>query len=517
MTVQFTSQGPRGHGHLNGIGGGENDHVLIIGAGFAGIGMAIRLKQSGIEDFTILERSDRIGGTWRDNTYPGIACDVPSHLYSYSFEPNPGWSRFFAPQKDILAYLEHCADKYDVRKHMRFSSEVTGASFDERAGMWTVRLADGSSLTARVVVSGSGHALTKPVYPDVPGRSTFRGKSMHSARWDHGYSLKGKAVAVVGTGASAIQIIPSIASEVGRMHVMQRTASWVQPRPDRAISAREQKAMRDRPYLQQVMRRGIYWFLEGMAVGYVVEPRLNRIRELTAMRFLRKSVRDPELRAKLTPKFRLGCKRILLSNDYYRVLQQDNVELVTEPIAEIREHSIVTKDGKERPVDAIIYATGFEASEAKPPFSILGRGGVDLQSVWRDGISAYSGTTIAGFPNAFLLLGPNTGLGHSSMIFMMESQFAYVLDAVKTIRARRLKYVDVRSDVEREYNDKLQKRLAGTVWNAGGCASWYLTSTGRNTISWPGFTFEFRLMLRRFDAENYVLAPRSEPVHAAAG
>ncbi|HEX4447616.1 MAG TPA: NAD(P)/FAD-dependent oxidoreductase [Polyangiaceae bacterium] len=523
MAAQFTSRelpfhaaGPADPSRATGTGGGENDHVIIVGAGFAGIGMAIRLKQSGIEDFTILERSDRVGGTWRDNTYPGIACDVPSHLYSYSFEPNPDWTRFFAPQKDILAYLERCADKYDVRRHMRFSAEVTGASFDERNGMWTVRLGDGSEMTARVLVSGSGHALTRPVYPDVPGRTTFRGKSMHSARWDHDYSLEGKAVAVVGTGASAIQIIPSIAAEVGRMHVMQRTASWVQPKPDRPISARAQKVMRERPYLQAAARRGIYWLLESMAVGYVVQPRLNRIRELTSLRFLRKNVRDPGLRAKLTPKFRLGCKRILLSNDYYRVLQQDNVELVTEPIAEIREHSIVTRDGKERPVDAIVYATGFETSEAKPPFPITGRGGADLHGVWRDGISAYRGTTIPGFPNAFLLLGPNTGLGHSSMIFMMESQFAYVLDALKTIRARRLKYVDVRSDVERSYNDRLQKRLAGTVWNAGGCASWYLTSTGRNTISWPGFTFEFRRMLRRFDAENYILAPRSEPAYAAA-
>jgi cation diffusion facilitator CzcD-associated flavoprotein CzcO len=243
----------------------------------------------------------------------------------------------------------------------------------------------------------------------------------------------------------------------------------------------------------------------------VVEPRLNRLRELTALRYLRDNVSDPALRAKLTPKFRLGCKRILISSDYYRVLQQDNVELVTDAIAEVREHSIVTGDGKERPVDAIVYATGYEAAEVKPPFPIVGRGGVDLGDVWRGGVMAYAGTTISGFPNAFLLVGPNTTLGHSSMIFMMESQFAYVLDAIRTIRSRRLKYVDVRRDVEVRYNEQLQKRLAGTVWNSGGCASWYFSSSGRNTVTWPGFTFEFRLKMRRFDTESYVLAPRSEP------
>src|SRR5580704_694857 len=488
------------------------NEVLIIGAGFAGLGMAIHLKQAGIHDFTILERADRVGGTWRDNTYPGIACDVPSHLYSYSFEPNPSWSRLFAPQAEILAYLEHCADKYGVRQHIRFGTAVTGASFDERTGLWAVRTSDGSTLNARVVVSGSGLALSKPVLPDVPGRERFRGKTLHSARWDHDYSLAGKTVAVVGTGASAIQIIPSIASDVGRMHVFQRTASWVQPKPDRLFTDRQKKLLRDLPPLQTLVRYAIYWTLESMAVGYVVEPRLNRLRELASLRYLRESVSNPALRAKLTPNCRRGCKRILISSDYYRVLHQDNVELVTDSIAEIRERSFVTSDGKERPVDAIIFATGYEAAEVKPPFPIVGRAGRDLGEVWRDRVMAYAGTTISGFPNAFLLVGPNTTLGHSSMIFMMESQFAYVLDAIRTIRSRRLKYVDVRRDVEVRYNEELQKRLARTVWNSGGCASWYFSKSGKNTVTWPGFTFEFRLKMRRFDTESYVLAPRSEAV-----
>jgi cation diffusion facilitator CzcD-associated flavoprotein CzcO len=506
--------------HLDGSAGGDTDHVLIVGAGFAGLGMAIRLKQAGIHDFTILERSERLGGTWRDNTYPGVACDIPSHLYSYSFEPNPNWSRLFAPQEEILAYLEHCADKYAVRPHIHFAAAVTGASFDERSGVWTVTTSQGTTLRARVLVSGSGHALSQPVYPDVPGRERFRGKTMHSARWDHTYSLAGKTVAVIGTGASAVQIVPSIAGEVARLHVFQRTAAWVQGKPERIFTARQQQLFRDRPYLQKLVRGAIYGAFETLALGYIVEPRLNRLRELACLRFLRESVPDPAIRAKLTPNFRLGCKRILISNDYYSVFQREHVDLVTEPIAEIREHSIVTADGIERPVDAIVYATGFETAQAKPPFPIAGRAGVELKDVWRDGVIAYAGTTIAGFPNVFLLVGPNTILGHSSMIFMMESQFAYVLDAIRTIRSRRLKYVEVRRDVEAAYNDKLQKRLARTVWSTGGCVSWYMTRSGRNTVTWPGFTFEFRFMMRRFDPNSYVLAPRSEPlsgeVHATA-
>ena len=415
----------------------SNDAILIVGAGFAGIGMAIRLKQAGIHDFTVLERADRLGGTWRDNTYPGAACDVPSHLYSYSFEPNPSWSRRFAPQGEILAYLEHCADKYGVRRHIRFGTSVTGASFDEHSGLWTVQINDSDALTARVLVSGSGHRLSRPMYPNIVGRDEFRGKTMHSARWDHDYPIEGKRVAVIGTGCSAIQIVPSIAPTVGRLHIFQRTASWLLPKPDRGIPPRVQVVFRRRPLVQKIARSVIYWVLEAFAVGYVLCPRLNAIRERRALRYLERSIRDPALRAKLVPKFRLGCKRILISNDYYAALQRENVELVTDGIAEIREHSIVTSDGTEHPVDAIVYATGFETVEAKPPFAIRGRGGHDLRDASRDGIEAYLGTSIAGFPNLFLLVGPNLVLGHSSMIFMMESQFAYVLDALRTLRTGR--------------------------------------------------------------------------------
>ncbi|MEB2310338.1 MAG: NAD(P)/FAD-dependent oxidoreductase [Sorangiineae bacterium] len=489
----------------------RNDHVLIIGSGFAGIGLAIRLKQAGIEDFTILERAESLGGTWRDNTYPGVACDVPSHLYSFSFEPNPTWSRFFAPQSEILAYLERCADKYGVRPHIRFGVAAEGASFDEQTGLWTVKTSDGQSLEARVVVSGSGHALSRPIYPDLPGRDTFAGKSMHSARWDHDYALEGKTVAVVGTGASAIQIAPAIAPKVKQLFVFQRTPGWLLPKPDRAISPREQSVYRRYPALQKAFRAGIYSALESMAIGYVVEPRLNRIREEHALLYLRRKVKDPALRKKLTPSFRLGCKRILLSNDWYDTLQRPNVALVAEPITEVRAGSLVTRDGAEHHVDAIAWATGFEAAEARPPFAVQGRGGRDLATTWKDHAEAYLGTTISGFPNLFLIIGPNLGLGHSSMVLMMESQFAYVVDAIKTLRARKLDFVDVRPEVAARYNDALQARLAGTVWNSGGCSSWYLTRTGKNTTAWPGFTFEFRWKTRRFDVENYELGAQDVP------
>ena len=488
----------------------ETYEVLIVGAGFAGIGIAIRLQQEGFHDFLILERANEVGGTWRENTYPGVACDVESHLYSYSFEPNPSWTRQYAPQKEILEYLRHCADKYGIRKRIRFGSGVTAASFDERAGMWSVQTSDGATLRARVVVSGSGHALTRPVFPDIKGRESFKGKSMHSAQWDHTYSLEGKDVAVVGTGASAIQIVPSIASKVRKLKVFQRTPPWIIPKLDHAIKPERRAQFARFPALQKLARGTIYWQHELMALGFVVEPRILELASRLGKRYLTKSVRDPVLREKLTPHYTMGCKRVLPSNEYYPAVTRENVELVTDPIVEIREHSIVTKGGTERPVDAIVFATGFEAAEAGPPFSIKGRGGRELADAWKDGIEAYKGMSVTGFPNLFLIIGPNCGLGHSSMIYMMESQFEYIVDAVRVMRDRRLKYVDVRADAQAQYNEWLQARLAKTVWNTGGCKSWYLTRSGKNTTAWPGFTFEYRLRTRRFDAGKYELVPRVE-------
>ncbi|MBI3558444.1 MAG: NAD(P)/FAD-dependent oxidoreductase [Deltaproteobacteria bacterium] len=477
--------------------------VLIIGSGFAGIGMGIRLKRAGIKNFVILERAASVGGTWRENTYPGMACDVESHLYSFSFEPNPNWTRAFAPQREILAYINHCADKYGIRAHIRFNTAATGATFDEKSGVWRVQTSTGETFEAQVVISASGHALSRPIYPDIPGRDSFTGQSMHSGKWNHDYALEGKTVAVIGTGASSIQIVPAIASKVDRLLVFQRTAPWILPKPDPKFTPRQKAAFRRFPRLQLLARNFIYWKRELLASGFVLNASILKLGSKMAMRHMQAAVRDPVLREKLTPNYTMGCKRILPSNDYYPAIARENVRLVTNGISEIHPHAVVTRDGKEHRVDAIIYATGFEAAEAKPAFPIVGRNGRDLADAWKNGIKAYKGTTVSGFPNFFLIIGPNCGLGHSSMILMMESQFSYILGAIKTLRRRKLKYLDVRSEVEAHYNDRLQARLAKSVWNTGGCNSWYLTRGGKNTTAWPGFTFEYRLRTRHFDAGSY--------------
>jgi len=475
--------------------------VLIIGSGFAGLGMAIRLKQAGIHDFAVLEQADDVGGTWRDNHYPGAACDVQSHLYSFSFEPWPEWTREFAPQREILTYLRHCADKYGIRPHIRFGTRATGARFDEGTGLWEVRTDDGKTIRARVLVPGCG-PLSRPSLPDIPGLESFQGKTMHSARWDDAYPLEGKTVAVIGTGASAIQIVPAIAPRVGQLFVYQRTAPWIMEKPDGEIPAWKRSLFRRVPAAQRLARGRIYWTRELLAAGFVLEPRILKVAERVSKRYVASKVASPALRAKLTPSYRMGCKRILPTNDYLPALQRANVELVTDGIAEVRARSIVTKDGRERPVDAIVLATGFEAAEQCAPFEVLGRDGQDLNTVWRDGAEAYLGTSVAGFPNLFLLIGPNTGLGHTSMIVMIEAQIAYVLDAIRRIRDRGLRLVDVRPDAQAAYNARIQERLAKTVW-ASGCMSWYLTRTGKNTTIWPGFTVEFRWRTRRFVPAAY--------------
>jgi cation diffusion facilitator CzcD-associated flavoprotein CzcO len=486
----------------------RTDHVLIIGTGFAGIGMGIRLKQAGFHDFTILEQADGVGGTWRDNHYPGAACDVPSHLYSFSFEPNPRWSRSYAMQSEILAYLEHCTDKYGLRPHLRLETGVTRATFDERAGVWDVEATDGVPRRARALVSGCG-GLSKPSLPDIPGLATFEGKTFHSARWDHHVPLEGKRVGVIGTGASAIQIVPEIADKVASLKVFQRTPPWILPKPDRAISPAERGMYRRAPALQKLARTGLYWQHELRALAFVVQPKILEMRaEPEALRYLRSRVKSAELRAKLTPKYRMGCKRVLMSNDYFEALQRAHAEVVTDPIAEVRAGGILTRDGKERPLDALVLATGFHAADAAAPFEVRGRSGRDLNVAWRDGAEAYLGTTVAGFPNLFLLVGPNTGLGHNSMVFMIESQIEYTLDCLRTMENRRLKFVDVRPDAQSAYNAQIQSKMAKTVWSTGGCTSWYTTKDGKNTTLWPGFTVEFRLRTRRFDPAPYELGPR---------
>ena len=489
--------------------------AIIIGSGFAGIGMAVAFKQAGLHDFVILERAQDVGGVWRDNSYPGAACDVPSHLYSFSFEPNPNWSRTFAPQAEIHAYLRHCARKYALAPHIRFGAEVAHAQYDEPHSVWRVTLADGTTLSAALLISGTGQ-LSRPAFPNLPGMETFKGHTFHSAHWDHGYALSGKRVAVVGTGASAIQFVPQIAPKAGRLDLYQRTPPWILPKPDREVSRAEHWLFRHLPFTQKLMRTGIYWMLESRVLGFVVNPKLMKAVELMARRHIKRRIADPILRDKVTPDYTIGCKRVLVSNDYYPSLTRQNVDVITTGVARIEPNAVVTTDGTRREVDCLIFGTGFHATDPFPRGAVLGTGGVDLVDAWGGGAEAYLGTTVAGFPNFFMVVGPNTGLGHSSMVFMIESQVAYVVDALKSMRAHRVAAIDVRPDVQRRFNDGLQKRLAHAIWSEGGCVSWYLDpKTGKNTTLWPGFTWQFRRATAHFRLADYrtraLPAPKGTP------
>jgi cation diffusion facilitator CzcD-associated flavoprotein CzcO len=494
----------------------ENGHtrIAIAGSGFAGIGMGIRLKQQGIDDFVILERAGDLGGTWRDNTYPGCACDVPSHLYSFSFEPNPNWSSTFSPQSEIWDYLRRCSDKYGVTPHIRYEHELLDAAWDEERQLWEIGTAQGS-LTADVLVSATG-GLSEPKLPDIPGIESFEGAHFHSARWDHDHDLTGERVAVIGTGASSIQFVPEIQPKVGKLLVFQRTAPWVVARRDRPLRAWERAVYRAFPQLQLAMRASIYWARELILLGFR-RRRVGRLTEVVARKHLESQVPDPELRAKLTPPYRMGCKRVLISNDYYPALQQPNAELVTEPIHEVKAHSIVTADGTEHEVDTIIFGTGFAVTDLPVAHRVRGKEGLTLADTWQGSMQAHRGTTVAGFPNLFFLIGPNTGLGHNSIIFMIESQANYVMDAINTMDARGVAAVEVRQEAQDAFNQQVQEDMKGTVWTSGGCVSWYLDAKGKNTVLWPGFTWSFRELTRKFDPAHYELRAREverEPIAA---
>ncbi|TSE01883.1 NAD(P)/FAD-dependent oxidoreductase [Skermania sp. ID1734] len=477
-------------------------HTLIIGSGFAGLGAAIRFAQDGRDDFLVLERGSEVGGTWRDNTYPGAACDVPSHLYSYSFALNPDWSRSFSRQGEIQAYIKKVADKYDVLDKHVFDCDVQSAHWNGKAAQWEVQTSQGK-FTANFIVSAVG-ALCEPSLPDIKGITEFAGEIFHSAQWNHDADLTGKRVAVIGTGASAIQIIPAIAGQVAHMDVYQRTAPWLLPRFDRPYTEVEKFAFKHIPGFQRLSRAGIYWARETQVFGLAKAPIMMKPLELMARAKLMYEVRDSELREKVTPNFQIGCKRMLISNEYYPALGRDNVELVTDGIKEVRKDAIVTKDGTVREVDAIVVATGFHVTDSPTFQTIFGKDGRSLADVFEEGgQQGYKGSAINNFPNMFFLVGPNTGLGHTSMVFMIESQINYVADALDTADRQGLRTVEVRKDAQDAYNDELQEKLAKSVWNNGGCASWYLDKHGNNTTLWPGFTFEFRQQLRKFDIDKY--------------
>lgn len=476
--------------------------VIIIGSGFSGLGMGIKLKEAGSHSFVILEKAREIGGTWRENTYPGCACDVPSHMYSFSWERNPRWSRMYSSQAEILAYLKHCVAKYGLASHIRFGAELREAVFDEANHCWQVRTGDGKTLSARFLVSAMG-ALSRPAYPQLPRMERFQGIAFHSAEWRHDVDLSGKRVAVIGTGASAIQFVPQIAPKVAQLTLFQRTPAWVLPKPDRPIGKFEQALYRSMPGAMGLFRNFIYWRQELLGLGFV-HPRLMEKARKMALAHMAHQIPDPVLRDKLTPRYTIGCKRILLSNDYFPALARPNVHVVTDGIAEVRERSILGKDGVEYPADVIIYGTGFRVTDLLTPVRFIGRGGVDLNDAWRTGPEAYLGMTSAGFPNLFMLLGPNTGLGHNSVVFMVEQQIAYALQCMRLLRKRRQTSIDVRADAQREFNRGLQQRLQTTVW-ATGCKSWYQDANGKNVTLWPGFTFQYWKAMRKVNQVDYVL------------
>ncbi len=489
--------------------------VAIIGSGFGGIGMAARLRRAGITDVVLLERAADLGGTWRDNSYPGAACDVPSHLYSFSFAPNPGWSRSFSPQAEIWEYLRRVAADEGVTAKIRFGAEVTAARWDPAACLWRIETAAGS-LTARFLITAAG-PLSDPLIPDIPGLGTFAGTVFHSATWNHDYDLTGRNVAVIGTGASAIQFVPRIQPLVNQLTVFQRTAPWIIPRHDRQLSRLEHWLFQHAPVTQQIARAGIYLGREAYALAFVKNPGIMKKAEALALRHLRRQVTDPDLRARLTPSYRMGCKRILISNDYYPSLTQPNACLVTDGIREIREKSVLTGDGTSYEADTLIFGTGFHVSDFPVAQRIFDGHDVSLARRWsaKPARTAFRGTTTAGFPNLFVLTGPNTGLGHTSQVFMIEAQIRYVVSALAHARRHGIDQMDVRPAAQAAYDGTVQRKMRRTVWATGGCKSWYLDADGRNVALWPDFTWVYAWQTRQFDPSGYDLARSARTVPAA--
>jgi cation diffusion facilitator CzcD-associated flavoprotein CzcO len=475
--------------------------AVIVGTGFGGIGMAIKLREAGITDFVLLEKSKQIGGTWRDNTYPGAACDVPSPLYSFSFEQDFDWPRFYSGQRDIHRYQQHCVTKYGLMPHVRLNTEVRRATFDEHRGLWQIETSQGKIMLARALITATGQ-LNRPAYPKIVGLESFRGKIFHSSRWDHVHDLAGERVGIVGTGASAIQFLAHVVERAGQVTLFQRTAPYVLPKPDRKINRVEHWLHRKVPALRKLMRATVYTVFESLGVGLLkFRPVLAPLKAVWALH-LCLTIKDRALRAKLTPDYPIGCKRILFDNTYYRALAQPHVDVVTGEIKEAGENYVVTDDGTKHEIDTLILGTGFAASGFLAPMEIHGRAGRELTAAWRDGAEAYLGITVSGFPNLFMLYGPNTNLGHNSIVYMLESQIRYVKQAVISLRAAPGTSYDVKPDVQNGFNAKLQHALTNTVW-AEGCKSWYIAESGKIVNNWAGFTFTYRRLTSRFDLVNY--------------
>ena len=488
----------------------ETHRIVIVGSGFAGLGMAMSLRRRGITDFAVLERASSVGGTWRDNTYPGCCCDVPSHLYSLSFAPNPHWSESFSQQSEIHAYMRGLVERFGLAAHIHGNCEVESARWQEKDGVWETQTSLGT-VRSRFLISAVG-GLVDPNVPDIPGLDSFPGKVFHSARWEHDHDLSGERVAVVGTGASAIQFVPRIQPEVSQLHLFQRTPPWITPRMNREISGLEKAAFERLPALQRIARGGIYWAREVVARGLLGDKRMRSRMDGVARKHLARQVPDPELRAKLTPDYEIGCKRILISNDYYPSLSRDNVEVVTEGVAEVRGSTVVGSDGTEAEVDTIIFGTGFHVTDTPAGDMIFGVGGRSLRDVWGPSMHAHRGVSVAGFPNMFMLGGPHSGIGHTSLTVMIEAQVEFAIDAFAQLDREGHNVIEVKPEAQEAFLTQLHEKMESTVWMAGGCQSWYLDSTGRNTTLWPDFTFRYRKQMERVDISEYTTAPARVPV-----
>ena len=476
--------------------------VVIIGGGFSGLGVAIQLLERGIKDFVILEKAKQLGGTWRENTYPGCACDVPSHLYSYSFAPKTSWSRVFAEAAEIQAYLLEVAKTFGVDKHVRLETEMLSTRWDRARRRWTVETNHGP-IEAQFIVMGQG-PLHEPRLPNVPGLDTFKGTTFHSARWNHKHDLTGKRVAVIGTGSSAIQFVPKIQPKVAHLTLFQRTAPWVLPKPDHVIPAAEKWALENVPGLRRTLRGAIYGATELLQVAQRKPSRMQQLQKL-AVAYLEHKVKDPELRRAVTPSFTLGCKRLLLSNTYYDAIQAPNATLVPLGVTRVTERGVVDSEGVEHEVDTIIFGTGFRVTDTTTPENVYGADGRSVGEIWDGSPTAYLGTTVHGFPNAFFMIGPNTGNGHGSAFVIIEAQAKYIADAVDHAQRRNIASYDVRPAEQDAWNAEVQAALAPGVFNAGGCSSYYIDRNGRNSAIYPWTTFDLRWRMRRFDPSPFAI------------
>ncbi|MDO3646252.1 flavin-containing monooxygenase [Nocardia mangyaensis] len=478
----------------------EHTRIAVLGAGFGGIGLAIKLREAGFDDIVVLERADDLGGTWQANTYPGCACDVPSQLYSFSFAPNPEWSRTYGRQPEILDYLRTVAERHDVLRHLRLGTELLDARWDDEDSLWRIETSRGE-LTADYFISAAG-VFAEAKFPSLPGLDTFAGRAFHSLHWDHDHDLTGERVAVIGTGASAVQFVPEIQPKVEALTVFQRSAPWIVPRLDRPTLGLERLLLRQIPLAQKAVRGTWYTLIESFGLVGFVDNRFRHPYELLGRIQLRRQIRDPRLRAKVTPDYMIGCKRAIFSDAYLPALDQDNVDVVTDGIAEVRPHSIITRAGAEIPVDTIIFGTGF--TSIPTAFDrIVGRDGVSIAQLHHQRPQTYLGAAVAGFPNFFCTLGPFGAAGNQSAIFMLESQIAYIVDALTTLRARGEHRVEVRAQVQDDFVEEMRRRSADTVWLTGGCESYYTTPDGGNAGLYPNWSFEYRRRTRRFDIESY--------------